>query len=183
MAMELRQSGFRGSGAKQVPQNVTVGAFRQHFGLDHIDSYDVHAETPVMVHLAFSAMSCINVVLHFISPENVAECINVTDEIRLLPEHHKARPRGKMLENIPGVTTEKIDLEPLSKDEKEVNQIHQCLDEIAPTTRNIPGVTPKEVELEPLGEDEWDANKMHQCAYETNPTKKTSWSHSGKGRA
>ncbi|KAG5568379.1 hypothetical protein H5410_064604 [Solanum commersonii] len=73
-------------------------------------------------------------------------------------------------QNIPGVTPEKIELEPLSKDEKET----------APTTRNIPGVTTKEVELEPLvipeeveldpmAEDERNGNKMHQSANETIP--------------
>lgn len=39
---------------------------------------------------------CVNVVLDFISPENTAECIRLTDEIRLLPLRHRAR--GKVLE-------------------------------------------------------------------------------------
>lgn len=35
--------------------------------------------------------SCVNIVLNFLSPENTAECIHLSDEIRLLPVHHKAR--------------------------------------------------------------------------------------------
>ena len=57
-------------------------------------------------------------------------------------------------QNIPDNTPNEIELEPLSKDEKEVNQIHQCLDETNHTKRNIPGVIHKEVEHEPLDEDE-----------------------------
>lgn len=30
-------------------------------------------------------------VLDFVSPENVTECIRLTDEVRLLPEDHKAK--------------------------------------------------------------------------------------------
>lgn len=35
--------------------------------------------------------SCVNVVLDFISPENVTECIQLIDELRLLPSDHKAK--------------------------------------------------------------------------------------------
>lgn len=35
--------------------------------------------------------SCVNVVLDFVSPENVTECIQLIDELRLLPENHKAQ--------------------------------------------------------------------------------------------
>lgn len=35
--------------------------------------------------------SCVHVVLDFMSPENVIECIQLTDEVRLLPEDHKAK--------------------------------------------------------------------------------------------
>lgn len=37
--------------------------------------------------------SCVNVVVGFISPENAAESIRLTDEICLLPLHHKAREK------------------------------------------------------------------------------------------
>ncbi|XP_006347153.1 lysine-specific demethylase JMJ25 isoform X1 [Solanum tuberosum] len=69
--------------------DVQPWTFEQHLG----EAIIIPAGCPYQVK---QLKSCINVVLHFISPENVAECINVTDEIRLLPEHHKAR--GKMLE-------------------------------------------------------------------------------------
>ncbi|XP_047946198.1 lysine-specific demethylase JMJ25 [Salvia hispanica] len=35
--------------------------------------------------------SCVNIVVDFISPENAAHCIQVNDEIRLLPTRHKAK--------------------------------------------------------------------------------------------
>lgn len=35
--------------------------------------------------------SCVNVVLDFISPENVSESIRMIDELRLLPQDHKAK--------------------------------------------------------------------------------------------
>ncbi|XP_021815439.1 lysine-specific demethylase JMJ25 [Prunus avium] len=38
-----------------------------------------------------SPKSCVHVVLDFVSPENVNECIQLTDEARLLPEDHKAK--------------------------------------------------------------------------------------------
>ncbi|KAK7246604.1 hypothetical protein RIF29_41473 [Crotalaria pallida] len=34
---------------------------------------------------------CVHVVLEFVSPENVAECIKLVDEVRLLPKDHKAK--------------------------------------------------------------------------------------------
>ncbi|KAK4421273.1 Lysine-specific demethylase [Sesamum alatum] len=40
--------------------------------------------------------SCVNVVLDFISPENATQCIQLKDEIRLLPMRHKAK--GKVME-------------------------------------------------------------------------------------
>lgn len=35
--------------------------------------------------------SCVNVVLDFVSPENVAECIKLINELRLLPDNHTAK--------------------------------------------------------------------------------------------
>lgn len=35
--------------------------------------------------------SCVHVVLDFISPESISECIQLTDEVRLLPGDHKAQ--------------------------------------------------------------------------------------------
>jgi len=34
---------------------------------------------------------CVHVELEFVSPENVAECIQLIDEVRLLPEDHPAK--------------------------------------------------------------------------------------------
>ncbi|KAF5939506.1 hypothetical protein HYC85_023765 [Camellia sinensis] len=35
--------------------------------------------------------SCIKVDLDFVSPENLSECIRLTEEVRLLPENHRAK--------------------------------------------------------------------------------------------
>ncbi|GFQ02306.1 lysine-specific demethylase jmj25 [Phtheirospermum japonicum] len=40
--------------------------------------------------------SCVNVVLDFISPENASQCVQLNDEIRLLPTRHRAK--GKVME-------------------------------------------------------------------------------------
>ena len=39
----------------------------------------------------FSIQSCIKVALDFVSPENVGECIRLTDEFRTLPQNHRAK--------------------------------------------------------------------------------------------
>lgn len=45
-----------------------------------------------LVHfICFDLQSCVHVVLDFVSPENVTECIHLIDEVRLLPEDHKAK--------------------------------------------------------------------------------------------
>ncbi|XP_060167592.1 uncharacterized protein At5g08430-like [Lycium barbarum] len=75
-----------------------------------------------------------------------------------------------MLQNIPGVVPEEVELEPLAKDGMNVNQMQQCSDETTCAKQNIPGVIPKTVKLGPLAKDERDGNKMHQCANETTPT-------------
>jgi lysine-specific demethylase 3 len=41
-------------------------------------------------YLILDLQCCVLVVLEFMSPESVAECIQLTDEIHLLPEDHKA---------------------------------------------------------------------------------------------
>lgn len=33
----------------------------------------------------------VNIVLEFLSPENAPECIRLADEVRLLPQNHKAK--------------------------------------------------------------------------------------------
>lgn len=37
------------------------------------------------------SQSCIKVALDFVSPENVQECIRLTEEFRLLPENHRSK--------------------------------------------------------------------------------------------
>lgn len=37
----------------------------------------------------FIGQSCIKVALDFVSPENVQECIRLTEEFRLLPKGHR----------------------------------------------------------------------------------------------
>ncbi|GJY02844.1 hypothetical protein Tco_0360996 [Tanacetum coccineum] len=36
-------------------------------------------------------VSCIKVALDFVSPENVGECIRLTEDFRVLPQNHKAK--------------------------------------------------------------------------------------------
>uniref|UniRef100_M1CBK3 Zinc finger family protein n=1 Tax=Solanum tuberosum TaxID=4113 RepID=M1CBK3_SOLTU len=72
-----------------------------------------------------------------------------------------------VLQNIPAVIPEEVELESLDRND---NQMHQCSDETTPMKQNILGTTPEKVELEPLSKGEKDDNQMHQCADETTPT-------------
>ncbi|XP_010277904.1 PREDICTED: lysine-specific demethylase JMJ25-like [Nelumbo nucifera] len=58
--------------------------FNQHLG----EAVIVPAGCPYQIR---NLKSCINVALDFVSPENVHECIQVIDELRLLPKNHKAK--------------------------------------------------------------------------------------------
>jgi len=42
-------------------------------------------------YLFLDLQCCVHAVLEFVSPENVAECIQLIDEVRRLPEDHKAK--------------------------------------------------------------------------------------------
>jgi len=42
-------------------------------------------------HLFLDLQSCVHAVLEFVSPENVTEGIQLIDEVRLLPQDHKAK--------------------------------------------------------------------------------------------
>lgn len=44
--------------------------------------------------------SCIKVALDFVSPENVAECIRLTEEFRVLPKNHRAKEDKLEVSNI-----------------------------------------------------------------------------------
>ncbi|XP_019243191.1 PREDICTED: uncharacterized protein At5g08430-like isoform X1 [Nicotiana attenuata] len=76
-----------------------------------------------------------------------------------------------VLQNIPGVIPEELEVEALSKDESDGNQMKQCSDKTTPPKQNIPGVIPEEVELEALAKDESDGNQMQQCSDKTTPPK------------
>lgn len=64
--------------------NIEPWTFQQHLG----EAVIVPAGCPYQIRCL---KSCVNVVLDFISPENVTECINLIDERRALPPEHKAR--------------------------------------------------------------------------------------------
>ncbi|XP_015165024.1 zinc finger CCCH domain-containing protein 19-like isoform X2 [Solanum tuberosum] len=88
-----------------------------------------------------------------------------------------------VLQNIPQVTPEKIELESLDRndnhmhrgmaeDERNGNKMHQCEDETTtPTKKNIPGVIPEKVGLEPLAENE-DENLSSDNFSDGGPQKK-----------
>lgn len=42
-------------------------------------------------HQVRNLKSCIKVALDFVSPENVGECIRLTEEFRILPQKHRAK--------------------------------------------------------------------------------------------
>ena len=44
-----------------------------------------------MVTSFYLLQSCIKVALDFVSPENVGECIRLTEEFRVLPPNHRAK--------------------------------------------------------------------------------------------
>ncbi|KAL9383990.1 hypothetical protein Peur_024313 [Populus x canadensis] len=59
-------------------------SFDQHIG----EAVIVPAGCPYQIR---NLKSCVSVVLDFLSPENVTECIQLMDEFRQLPENHKAK--------------------------------------------------------------------------------------------
>nr|XP_016491595.1 PREDICTED: uncharacterized protein At5g08430-like [Nicotiana tabacum] len=71
-----------------------------------------------------------------------------------------------VLQNIPGVIPEEVELEALAKDESDGNQMKQCSDKTTSPKQNIPGVIPEEVELEALDKDKKDCSQLQQCSDE-----------------
>ncbi|XWS19511.1 hypothetical protein CRYUN_Cryun31cG0022400 [Craigia yunnanensis] len=63
---------------------IEAWTFEQHVG----EAVIVPAGCPYQIR---NVKSCVNVVLDFVSPENVTKCIQLIDELRLLPEDHKAK--------------------------------------------------------------------------------------------
>ncbi|XAR53687.1 hypothetical protein NMG60_11022336 [Bertholletia excelsa] len=66
--------------------NVEPWTFEQNLG----EAVIIPAGCPYQIK---KLKSCVNVTLDFVSPENATECINLVDELRLLPIQHKARKR------------------------------------------------------------------------------------------
>ncbi|KAL7213206.1 hypothetical protein ACSBR2_015832 [Camellia fascicularis] len=64
--------------------NIEPWTFEQHLG----EAVIVPSGCPYQIR---KLKPCVNVILDFISPENATECINLIDELRLLPVHHQAR--------------------------------------------------------------------------------------------
>ncbi|OIV96128.1 hypothetical protein TanjilG_13060 [Lupinus angustifolius] len=58
--------------------------FEQHIG----EAVIVPAGCPYQIR---NPKCCVHVVLEFVSPENVTECVKLIDEVRLLPKDHKAK--------------------------------------------------------------------------------------------
>ncbi|XP_063947510.1 uncharacterized protein LOC108218781 [Daucus carota subsp. sativus] len=58
--------------------------FEQHYG----EAVFIPAGCP---HQVRNKQSCIKVALDFVSPDNVEECIRLTDEFRLLPKFHRSK--------------------------------------------------------------------------------------------
>ncbi|XVF87595.1 hypothetical protein PTKIN_Ptkin18bG0132600 [Pterospermum kingtungense] len=83
----LDQSFFLDSSHKirlKEEYEIEPWTFEQHVG----EAVIVPAGCPYQIR---NVKSCVNVVLDFVSPENVTECIQLIDELRLLPEDHKAK--------------------------------------------------------------------------------------------
>jgi lysine-specific demethylase 3 len=58
------------------------------FEQDHGEAVFIPAGCP---HQVRNLKSCIKVALDFVSPENVQECLKLTEEFRLLPMDHRAK--------------------------------------------------------------------------------------------
>ncbi|CAL5195034.1 unnamed protein product [Lathyrus oleraceus] len=64
--------------------NVEPWTFEQHLG----EAVFIPAGCP---HQVRNRQSCMKVALDFVSPENVGECLRLTEEFRLLPKYHRAK--------------------------------------------------------------------------------------------
>ncbi|XP_068644224.1 lysine-specific demethylase JMJ27-like isoform X2 [Aristolochia californica] len=64
--------------------NIEPWTFEQYLG----EAVFIPAGCP---HQVRNRKSCIKVALDFVSPDNVQECVRLTEEFRLLPENHRAR--------------------------------------------------------------------------------------------
>ncbi|CAL0308626.1 unnamed protein product [Lupinus luteus] len=71
---------------KQLKQEFDIEpwTFEQHLG----EAVFIPAGCP---HQVRNRKSCIKVALDFVSPENVEECVRLTEEFRLLPKNHRSK--------------------------------------------------------------------------------------------
>lgn len=51
-------------------------------------------------HQVLNVLDCIKVALDFVAPENLSECINLTDEFRVLSTRHQNREDKLQIKNI-----------------------------------------------------------------------------------
>ncbi|CAK7350738.1 unnamed protein product [Dovyalis caffra] len=83
-------------------------SFEQHVG----EAVIVPAGCPYQIR---NLKSCVSVVLDFLSPENVTECIQLIDELRQLPENHKAK--------VDSLEVKKMALQSISRAVKEIREL------------------------------------------------------------
>ncbi|KAJ9136251.1 hypothetical protein P3X46_033343 [Hevea brasiliensis] len=82
--------------------------FEQHVG----EAVIIPAGCPYQIR---NLKSCVNVVLDFVSPENVTECNQLIDEVRLLPENHNAK--------VDSLEVKKMTLHSISRAIKEIREL------------------------------------------------------------
>ncbi|CAL0312014.1 unnamed protein product [Lupinus luteus] len=82
--------------------------FQQHVG----EAVIIPAGCPYQIR---NSKCCVHVVLEFMSPENVSECIKLMDEVRLLPDNHKAK--------VDKLEVKKLALHSMSAAIKEVHEL------------------------------------------------------------
>ncbi|XP_052308474.1 lysine-specific demethylase JMJ28 isoform X3 [Populus trichocarpa] len=83
-------------------------SFEQHVG----EAVIIPAGCPYQIR---NLKSCVSVVLDFLSPENVTECIQLIDELRQLPENHKAK--------VDSLEVKKMALHSISRAVKEIREL------------------------------------------------------------
>ncbi|KAJ8761597.1 hypothetical protein K2173_004373 [Erythroxylum novogranatense] len=82
--------------------------FEQHVG----EAVVIPAGCPYQI---TNLKSCVNVVLDFVSPENVTECISLSEELRLFPKNHKAK--------VDTLEVKKMTLYSISRATKEIREL------------------------------------------------------------
>lgn len=125
---------------------VEPWTFEQHLG----EAVFIPAGCP---HQVRNLKSCIKVALDFVSPENVHECIRLTDEFRLLPKEHRAKEDK--------LEIKKIILHAMNKAVTQINSLAKV------TKKANKGK--KELELIPAGLENVDSTRIIPVKEEPNP--------------